>query len=311
MNEARTDFRYRIIFIVGPTAVGKSSVALALARAIGGEIVSCDSMQVYREVRIASNRPTDEEMNQVAHHLVGIVSVEEDFDVARFNMMARSVIGDIQSREKVPIICGGTGMYMQILLDGLFEGAPRHDGLREELLERISAEGLDALYQDLREIDEKAAQKIHPHDARRIIRALEVCLTTDQKFSDQKQERQGLWNEQDVRVFGLRMDRSLLYQRIDWRVDQMIEQGLVEEVGKLRGSSLSRTAQAIIGVKEITAYLNGEQSLADAVELMKKNTRNLAKRQMTWFRRDSRIHWVDVDPDVLTEVLAQDMMKRL
>lgn len=284
----------KIIFIVGPTAIGKSDVAVRVAEKIGGEIVSCDSMQVYKEAAIVTNKPSRPQQKKIKHHLVGNVSVKEHFDVAEFNACARKAIIGIHRKNKIPIVAGGSGLYVNILLDGIFEDGPRQETLRAQLEQELQLHGPEFLYAQLRKVDPTAAQRIHLNDSRRIVRALEVHAHKGQAISELQKDRQGLWGRFDIDVIGLTMARAELYARINTRVDEMFAQGAVAEIEKLRKLPLSRTAGQIIGLKEIGGYLSGEYDLERAIYLMKRNTRHFAKRQMTWFRRDKRIQWVEV-----------------
>ena len=285
----------KIIFIVGPTAIGKSDVALQLSKKVRGEIVSCDSMQIYKEISIASNKPTEQEMKEVVHHLIDIVSVEDEFDVARFNDLANDAIKDVHSRGLIPIVVGGSGLYMQILLDGIFEGAPENPDLRHELISIADQNGNEHLHDLLKEKDPVAAEKIHTNDLRRIVRALEVCMMENRMHSELKKERKGLWGKYDISIYCLNCDREMLYDRINKRVDNMFRAGLIDEIKNLDGLSLSKTARVLIGVKEILGYLSGELKIEVAKDLMKQNTRRFAKRQLTWFRREDRVKWINID----------------
>ncbi len=279
--------------IAGPTAVGKTAAGIFLAKMTGGEIVSCDSMQIYREPVIAVSKPSSEELAAVPHYLIGDIPVSQQCDAAVFRSLAQSRVDEILSRGRVPVIVGGTGMYIKVLLDGIFDEPEIPDYVRKDLEDEALREGSARLYEELQEKDPEAARKIHAHDIRRIVRALEVCRWTGEPVSRLQKTAQGLWGRYDIVMFGLRMDRERLYARIDNRVDRMVDAGLVEEIRALLAGELSRTARAIIGLKEIGAYLSGEISLDDAKAEMKKNTRRLAKRQMTWFRAEKRIHWID------------------
>ena len=279
-----------IIFIVGPTAVGKSELALALAQEIRGEIISCDSMQVYREISIANNKPSQKNLTKIPHHLINIISVKEEFDVVRFNDLAIQAIKDIHKRQRVPIIVGGSGLYMQVLLDGIFKGTSKDEALRLRLLK----EKPENLYQRLKDIDPKAALKIHANDTKRIVRALEVWEKEGQAISQLQSKRQGLWGNYDIFIFGLTRDREQLYGMINQRVEDMFKEGLVDEVKKISSLRLSQTAERIIGVREVEGYLKGKYDLNHAKELMKMNTRRYAKRQGTWFKKEKRIEWFDL-----------------
>lgn len=286
----------KIIFIVGPTAVGKSEVAFALAQEIKGEIISCDAMQVYKEIHIASNKPPSVMLKKITHHLINLISIEEEFDVAEFNRRAQEVIQEIHARKHIPIIVGGSGLYMQILLDGIFEGkAKKNDGLREELKRKAQEKGVPFLYAILKKKDPQAALKIHPNDLRRITRALEVLALENKPISALQKKREGLWGKYQIYLFGLNRDREELYRQIDTRVEKMFEEGLVEEIKNLSHLKWSPTADRLIGVREVQGYLNGEYDLERAKYLMKLNTRHSAKRQLTWFRKEKRIQWLMLD----------------
>ncbi|MCB9771423.1 MAG: tRNA (adenosine(37)-N6)-dimethylallyltransferase MiaA [Candidatus Omnitrophica bacterium] len=307
----KASFLKHIIFIVGPTAVGKTDVALKLAGEIPSEIISCDSMQVYRDVSIASSKPSLSEQKKVPHHLLDVVSVEEKFDVAVFNRMARKEIEVIFARKRCPIVVGGSGMYMQILLDGIFDAGGKNVALRNKLEERAQTEGPAVLYKELQKVDHAAAAKIHANDARRIVRALEVFYTIQKPISQLRENRSGLWGHYPVTVFGLNRERDELYRRINLRVEQMFSDGLLKEVKAISGRQLSETACRIIGVKEVLSYLAGECDLNAAKELMKMNTRRFAKRQLTWFRRDKRINWLMIGPKDTVELIVKKILKKL
>lgn len=295
----------RIIFIVGPTAVGKTEVACLLAQQLDAEIVSCDAMQVYRDVDIATNKPSRDILNRVRHHLIDIRDVEEEFDVAAFEDLALRSIREIQTRQKTALVTGGSGMYMQILLDGIFEGVPKQQHVRDELWQRVEAEGAGALVKELEARDPAAAQKIHPHDVRRLIRALEICRSMEKPFSQLKKERQGLWGRYDMTLVALNRQREELYARIDARVEKMFEDGLVEEIRRLLRRPLSITAGRIIGVSEVAGCLNQDYDENHARYLMKLHTRHYAKRQLTWFRKEARLRWVDIRKEMTADDVAE------
>lgn len=282
----------KIVFVVGPTSVGKTAVSLRLANEIHAEIVSCDAVQVYKELAIVSNKPSPEILRQIPHHLVNVVSVQEDFDVAAFRRQAVSAIEDILRRNKVPLVVGGSGLYMAVLLDGIFEGAAKDENFRQELQQEADEKGTDVLYQRLSTVDPKAAQKIHPNDLKRIVRALEVFEVRQEPISSLQKQRRGLWLEYDIRVFALNRLRAQLYERINQRVEAMFEEGLVEEIKKLRTLRLSQAARRIIGVGEVNGLIDGKYDASRAKYLMKLNTRHYAKRQLTWFRKDQRLKWI-------------------
>ena len=299
----------KVVFVVGPTAVGKTAVAFALAQKVGGEIVSCDAMQVYREVPIATSHPSSEMMAQIPHHLVGIVSVQERFDVAAYNRLATAAIADIVGRGKTPVVVGGSGLYVQVLLDGLFAGAARDEGLRQQWELRCDQEGMAALYQELIRRDPDAAAKIHPHDKKRLIRALEVCALTGECFSTKKKERTGIWGKYDIVLYALTRPRGELYKRINSRVEEMFVQGLVEEIRKVLAGGLSPTGKQVIAVPEVAGYLSGDYDLARAQYLLQLHTRHYAKRQLTWFRKEKRLAWLSISAEDTVEVLAEKIRR--
>ncbi len=301
-----------IIFILGPTAAGKSDVAFNLAEKTGAQIVSCDSMLVYKEPRIISNKPPKRYLDRIKHYFIDIVSVRRDYDVFTYFRYAASMIEEF-SIQKVPlIVCGGTGLYAKALLDGIFEGVSRDDSLREELESKAESEGSDVLHKELESVDPVSAQKISSHDTKRIIRALEVYTLTGVPISEKQKEKKGLWGKLPITCVGLTRPRDALYERINTRVDEMFTAGAVDEVKGLLKLNVSRTAQKIIGIKEIGEYLDGNSTVDEAKEAMKKNTRNFAKRQMTWFRAEERLTWLDTESkteDVLVEEILAHVGK--
>ena len=299
----------KIIFIVGPTGVGKSQAALALAVPLNAEIVSCDAMQVYKEASIANDKPSPEDLAKVPHHLVDCVSVSEEYDVARYRKDAVAKIDDIIARGKMPLIVGGSGMYMSILLDGIFEGPKEDPQIRRQIREDAQVQGIEKIYSRLKKVDPQAAQAINPNDERRIIRALEVYLLTKKPISQLQKQRRGLWGNYDIQIFALNRERDELYDRVNQRVDQMFDRGLIEEIKKLNALPLSRTAKGLIGIPEITGYCAGERSLEDAKELMKMNTRHYVKRQLTWFRKDKRLKWIMLKAQETAQDAAQKILK--
>jgi tRNA dimethylallyltransferase len=303
----------KLIFIVGPTATGKSEIALTLAAQINAEIVSCDSMLLYREPVIITNKPSVAMRAQVPHHFIDVISVEDTYNAFSYYQQATEYIDKLYERGVPVIVCGGTGLYAQTLLDGIFGGVSADPELRQQLAKEAETKGSIFLHAKLKEVDSLSAEKISPNDTKRIIRALEVYYRTGVPISCKQKERKGLWGRVPLVIFGITLPRDMLYERINTRVEQMFEQGAVEEVRQLRTLALSLTAQKIIGIKEIGAYLCGDAGLEEAKELMKKNTRNFAKRQNTWFRKDKRINWIDVgekDPTAVTEEVLRQCMKQ-
>lgn len=301
----------QVIFIVGPTAVGKSEVALQLAKKINAEIISCDSMQVYREVNIVSNKPSPQVLKSVPHHAVNIISVKDEFDVVGFSKIALKAIDDILKRKKIALIVGGSGMYMQVLLDGIFHGPTKNMSLREELESQADQKGNELLYEQLARIDPDSAQKIHPKDRKRIIRALEVCLTEGKPFSVLRKKREGIWGKYNIKLFILNRPRAELYATINQRVEDMFKEGLLDEVKALNGVSLSVTAERLIGIREVRGYLKGDSSLEEAKEAMKLNTRHYAKRQLTWFRKEKRLECIDIEPKDKTNDIVNRILRKI
>ena len=294
-----------LIFIVGPTAVGKSEISLLLAQSLDCEIISCDALQVYREIEIANDKPKAQARGIIPHHLVDLISVTEEFNVAMYRQLAESAIHEIQARGKMPLIVGGSGMYMSVLLDGIFEGISVEEELREELSRELSEKGPSVLHERLKSLDPQAAARIHPNDPQRIIRALEVVLSTGQPLSQLQQKREGLWGKMSISIFALNRPREELYQRAEARVEDMFAKGLIEEIKRISALPLSVTAQKLIGVPEIMGYLKGEHDLERAKYLMKLNTRHYVKRQLTWFRRDKRLTWIDIASTQTAQQVAE------
>jgi tRNA dimethylallyltransferase len=294
-----------IIFIVGPTAVGKSEISMLLAQHVNAEIVCCDALQVYREISVASDKPSRQSRSQISHHVLDVVSVTEDFNVARYRQLAQAAIEDILARGKTPLIVGGSGMYMSVLLDGIFEGSDSNDDLKEELTQELAIKGPMVMHERLRFLDPQAAARIHPNDPQRLIRALQVALSTGQPLSQLQQQREGLWGKMPIKLFVLNRPREELYQRVEARIDQMFANGLIEEIRQVETLPLSATARKLIGIPEVMGCLNGEYDIERAKYLMKLHTRHYVKRQLTWFRRDKRLTWIDIAQDQSTVHIAE------
>lgn len=283
--------------VVGPTATGKSALAVELALRCGGEIINADSMQVYAGMDIATAKPTEAERRGVPHHLLGFLPLSESYSVVRFQRDARACIDDIRSRGKLPILCGGTGLYIDAVLDDVdftpMEAAP---GIRAALELRAAEEGADALWAELARVDPETAAAVHPRNVTRVIRALEVYGATGETLSAQRARSRLRPSPYDVRMVGLDFeDRGKLYARIDVRVDRMLADGLVEECRACLAEPLSDTAAQAIGCKELAPYFAGLLPLETCVENLKMSTRRYAKRQRTWFRRDPRVYWLYPD----------------
>lgn len=284
----------RIIFLAGPTAVGKTEVAASLAGRLNAEIISCDSMQIYKNMDIISSMPSLLLRKKVRHHLISCLNPKKEYNAVRYRRSAIAEIGKIIKKGKTPLFAGGTGHYMSVLIDGIFKGSGENKTIRNRLYEEAQRKRSGYLHGKLRKIDPEAAAKIHPNDTKRIIRALEVFEVSGRPISELQKERRGLCDKYDVRIFCLNMARQRLYERINARVEEMFRKGLPGEVKRLLKLRLGKTASCAIGIKELKDYFSGACSLEEAKRLMKRNTRRYAKRQLTWFRKDKRIRWVDV-----------------
>lgn len=289
----------KLICITGPTATGKTRLGVDLSLELDGEVISCDSMQVYRGMDIGTAKATEEEMRGVPHHMLDVVSPEESYSVGRYVQEAGACAEDIARRGKMPIVVGGTGLYMDSLVRGIdFAESPGDDSLRRELEGIGRSRGGEALLDMLREFDPEAAARIHPNNLKRIIRAIEIYRLTGKTITRHDEESRLRPDAfEAVRIVLSFEDREKLYERIDRRVDVMMERGLLEEVRALLEGGLSResTAMAAIGYKELAEYLDGECSLEDAVQRIKQGSRRYAKRQLTWFRRCGDAKWIYVD----------------
>lgn len=287
-----------LIVVVGPTASGKTALAIDLAKAVNGEIVSADSMQIYEGMDIATAKPLPEELAAVPHHLIGFVPVETPFSVADYAVLARTAINDIMNRGKIPILCGGTGLYVKAIIDNVqySETIPSDELLRERLRLFAEQKGNDALWKRLETIDPETARRIHPNNVGRVIRAIEVMEVSGRSIREHEADSRREPCPYHVIELGLRyQDREKLYQRINQRVDKMVEMGLPEEVKTAREKGLTATAAQAIGCKELYGWLDGDETLAEALERLKQSTRRYAKRQLTWFGADKRVHWIEPD----------------
>ena len=289
--------RKPLIILAGPTAVGKTSLSIRLAKETGGEIISADSMQVYRHMDIGSAKITKEEMEGVPHYLVDMLEPEEEFNVVRFQQMAEEAAERIWEKGKIPLVVGGTGFYIQALLYDIdFTENDGDESYRRRLEQKTSdEEGASELYEMLTTVDPKAAREIHPRNLKRIIRALEFHHQTGKKISEHNETQRQKSSPYNYAYFVLTDERSRLYERIDQRVDLMMEQGLLDEVRYLkeRGVRKDSTAMQGLGYKELYAYLEGEYPLDEAVRIIKRDTRHFAKRQLTWFKRERDVIWAD------------------
>ena len=284
-----------IICIAGPTASGKTALAVELAKDLSGEVVSCDSMQVYKRMDIGTAKPTFEEMQGIPHHMIDVAEPDEDFSVSRYCCLASPIVDDIVARGKTAIIAGGTGLYMDSLIRGNAFAPFPSTGVRERLETQADSEGMEFMLNWLRSIDPEAAARLHLSDRKRIIRALEVYLETGQTITEHNRKTQQIPPKYTPLWLGLDFaDRAELYCRIDRRVDMMLEMGLISEIQGLLASGIPPrcTAMQAIGYKEFVAALHGEETIAQAAEEVKKSSRHYAKRQLTWFRRNPKLHWL-------------------
>ncbi|MDY4221716.1 MAG: tRNA (adenosine(37)-N6)-dimethylallyltransferase MiaA [Candidatus Faecousia sp.] len=284
-----------IICIAGPTASGKTALAVELAKELSGEVVSCDSMQIYRRMDIGTAKPTVEEMQGIPHHMIDVAEPDEDFSVSRYCAMAAPIVEDIVKRGKTAVIAGGTGLYMDSLIQGNDFAPFPSTGVREKLEQEAGEQGIQALYDRLSEIDPEAAAKLHLSDKKRILRALEVYLETGETITEHNRKTQLLPPRFTPLWLGLDFEsRADLYSRIDRRVGIMLEQGLIGEIQGLLSCGIPEkcTAMQAIGYKEFVAALNGECTLEEAANQVRQSSRRYAKRQLTWFRRNKSIHWL-------------------
>lgn len=287
-----------LVIITGPTAVGKTELSVRLAKRINGEIISADSMQVYRRMNIGTAKIKPEETDGVAHHLIDILEPQEDFNVYIFKELAKKAVNEIYSRGRVPIIAGGTGFYIQaVLYDIDFTETDTDGEYRMELLRTAKEKGADFLHAMLREIDPEAADAIHPNNVKRVMRAIEYHHQTGGRMSEHNAKQGGKESPYNFAYFVLNDDRAAVYERIDRRVDEMLENGLLDEVKSLlaEGCDKSLTSMKGLGYKEIIDYINGETTFEEAVRILKRDTRHFAKRQLTWFKRERDVTFVNLN----------------
>lgn len=285
-----------LIVLTGPTAVGKTSLSISLAKAVNGEIISADSMQVYKGMDIGSAKIRKEEMQGVTHYLVDILEPEEEFHIVKFQELAKAALEEIYAKGKIPILVGGTGFYIQAVTRDIdFTQAEQETSYREELEQFAKEKGAEYLHEKLREVDSKSAENIHANNVKRVIRALEFYHQNGTPISEHNEEQKQQTSPYNLVYFVLTAPREILYERIDRRVDQMMEEGLLEEVKSLRERGCHRGMVSMqgLGYKELLAYLEGEYPLEEAVRILKRDTRHFAKRQLTWFRREQDVIWVD------------------
>ena len=296
----------KVAAVVGATASGKTALAVELARRLNGEVISADSMQIYRGLSIATAKPTAEEMNGIPHHLIDFAELDEEFSVARFCELGHRAIEGVSARGRLPIVCGGTGLYVDSLLNNIiFPDIPSDGALRDRLNSEFDEHGGGALLERLRKADPETAEKLSPADRKRIVRGLEVYElsgTTLSEFNRRSREFPDRYRSCIIGI-GYR-DRQKLYDRINLRVDMMLRDGLIDEVKGFYSENAGKTVVQAIGCKELLPYLRGEQTLDEAVEKLKMETRRFAKRQLTWFRRNDKIIWIYADECGSFEELA-------
>ncbi|MBF7097621.1 tRNA (adenosine(37)-N6)-dimethylallyltransferase MiaA [Alkalibacter mobilis] len=302
----------KILVITGPTASGKSALAVSLAKLVGGEVISADSMQIYKEMDIGTAKPEISEMEGIPHHILDFLSPDKSFTVAEFQGLCAEKIEEITRRGKLPIIVGGTGLYINsILKPWSFSETPPSDEIREKIRIIHDEKGKEHLYNMLMQCDPESAEKIHPNNVKRVMRALEVYMSSGIKKSTLDMISQQGEIPYDPIVIGIKMDRGKLYERINRRVDMMMECGLVEEVRNLyeKGYDLDLQSMQGLGYKEIVRYLKKELSLDEAVEILKRDTRRFAKRQITWFKRLDDIKWIDPEDYADFESMVQEILE--
>lgn len=298
-----------LLIITGPTGIGKTEISLKLANKYKGEIISSDSMQIYKKLDIGTAK-VDLDKTDIPHHMVDILEAHENFSVADFKFKAKEIISDINKRGGLPILVGGTGLYINSIVYNLdFTETKADYEYRDELRKILEEKGSEFLYSKLLNLNKDMAEKIHPNNGQRIIRALEILKSGNEKENNFRQENE----DYNLIFIGINMDRERLYERINSRVDKMIELGLVDEVRSLLDKGLDKNSQSLkaIGYKEVISYLEGEIEYSEMIDLIKKNSRHYAKRQLTWFRRDGRIKWFDKESDNLLEEIESYIDSKL
>lgn len=298
----------KVIVITGPTCSGKTSLSIKVAEKLKSEIISADSRQLYKYLDIGTAKPTKGDLLKVPHHFIDLLEPDTDYSASKFENGALQIIDEIFDKNRVPVVAGGSGLYIKALIDGIFDTVDKDEEYREELLELRRLKGNDELYNMLIKVDPESASKMIPQNWKRIIRALEVYKLSGKTIGELQKEYK---RENDIEFFqyALNWERKTLYENIESRVDEMLEQGLVEETENILGKGYEKNLNSLntVGYKEIISYLNGEFSLERAVELIKRNTRRFAKRQMTWFRADNRIKWFDVQNEADINIISSEI----
>ena len=299
-----------LLVVVGPTGIGKSAIAIEVAKRLRGEILSVDSMQVYRGMDVGTAKPTPKEQKGVSHHGIGLIEPTEDFTASAFRQYALQILEEVVVRKHLPILVGGTGLYLRALLDGLCAAPSGDPQYRQKLTLAVARHGAHWLHQELKIKDPLTAKRLHPNDTRRVIRALEVSHLSGKPLSTWQRETKGLAARWRVKLVGLTQGREALYERINQRVDQMLKKGLVQEAKRLHRRRLSKTARQAIGYKELYAHLEGRWDLDEAIEKIRQESRRYAKRQMTWFRKDKRVQWIVIQPGQTAIQVANQVVKQ-
>ena len=294
----------KLIAVVGPTASGKTSLAVSIAEAFNGSVVSADSMQIYKHMEIATAKPTAEEMHGIKHYLIDFLDMDESYSVGQYVIDAKKAVNEIVSEGKTPVLCGGTGLYVDSLINGIdFTDDSKDEKVRAELKALLDEKGLDCLIEILRELDPQSAERLSvERNPKRIMRAIEFYRTTGTTITQQNETSRLRGSEFDALIFGLTAsDRQYIYDRINLRVDIMLQSGLLEEAKAVLSSDLSDTAKGAIGYRQLKPYFDGEKSLDECIERLKIETRHYAKRQLTWFKRNENIRWINIDELRTTE----------
>jgi tRNA dimethylallyltransferase len=302
----------RVLAIVGPTASGKTKLAIEIAQYLDTEIISADSRQIYRELTIGTAKPSSDELRKIKHHFINNVSLIEKYDVGKFVKEAKEIINHLHLKDKIPIIVGGSGLYINSLLYGIFEGPSADEEIRIQLEKELQEEGIESLLKKLKEVDPETHNKIDKKNPRRIIRALEVYYLTGQPISQLQKEKHHK-PDFDNLIFGLQWDRKKLYERINQRVDEMIKAGLVYEVKEIVdkfGEDVNVVLQTV-GYREVIDYLKGKTTYNEMIELIKRNTRRYAKRQLTWFSKDKNIQWMEIQSEEDLNKIARQIINQI
>jgi tRNA dimethylallyltransferase len=300
----------KVLAIVGPTSSGKTKLSIEVALRINGEIISADSRQVYKHIPISTSHPSKEDLKKIKHYFIDELDPEEEFNAGEYGKKGREIIDKIFLKGKQPIIAGGSGLYVRSLIDGFFDEEIKSKEIREKLNKKLKLKGNEFLYSELKKVDKISAEKIAPEDIRRVIRGLEVYYVSGIKISE-LQKKNADANFETIQI-GLLLDRKYLYKRINERVDIMIKEGLIEEVKWLldKGYDYRRNNSLnTVGIKEVFKYFEGEYDYNEMIKLIKRNTRRYAKRQMTWFRKDIRIKWIDANEEISLECLSDNVLR--